>query len=335
MTRWPRAWRSSPVSSPDLFEERLEAHIVRYRGSSQISDLLSYHFGYGPYGPARRGKRLRPRLLLAVAQAHGASAEDALDAAAAIEILHNYSLVHDDIEDRDELRHGRDTLWKVYGVAQAINAGDAMCALSFLALTAASSRHGGERVVAMVRALHEAHATMCEGQALDLAFETQEHVGIEDYTRMISAKTAALFAAACELGALCAGCGEAALSDYRELGNAFGMAFQIQDDAQGVWASTGQTGKHAGHDIARRKWSFPVVWALCGPPSAARDRVRKAYRRGRPLDPAEVTAVIGALDELGAREAAARAAAEHRSVVERCPVASVRDLLLNSLEPRA
>ena len=105
-----------------------------------------------------------------------AGAEDALDAAAAIEILHNYSLVHDDIEDGDELRHGRPTLWAVYGIPQALNAGDAMCALSFLVLERAPARHRGDRVLQMVRALHEAHATMCDGQSLDLALRTREHV---------------------------------------------------------------------------------------------------------------------------------------------------------------
>ena len=101
--------------------------------------MLLCHFGYGEHGPARRGKRLRPQLLMRVALGEGAPLERALDAAVAVEILHNYSLVHDDIEDGDRLRHGRRTLWSAYGVAHAINAGDAMCALSFASLTSAST----------------------------------------------------------------------------------------------------------------------------------------------------------------------------------------------------
>ncbi len=162
--------------------------------------MLQYHFGYGEHGPARRGKRLRPRLLLGVALAQGATIESALDAAAAIEILHNYSLVHDDIEDRDELRHGRQTLWSVFGIPQALNAGDALCALSFLVLMRARAHHRDERVLQMVLALHEAHATMCDGQSLDLAFERRPHVGLEEYEAMIGAKTAALFGASSQLG---------------------------------------------------------------------------------------------------------------------------------------
>lgn len=294
--------------------------------------MLFYHFGYGEHGPARRGKRLRPRLLLQVAQAEGAPPDDALDAAAAVEILHNYSLVHDDIEDGDELRHGRRTLWSVYGIPQALNAGDALCAISFLVLMNATQRHPGERVLRMVRALHEAHATMCDGQSLDLAFERATSVDLPEYHRMIGAKTAALFGASSELGALCAPCDDQSVLRYRELGRAYGLAFQIRDDVLGIWASVDATGKVTGNDIARRKWTFPVVWALGQPRCAARESIAQAYAQGKALDAATVTAVIEALEELGAREAANAAIAEHLAVVERHPVASVRDFLLGSLQ---
>jgi geranylgeranyl diphosphate synthase type I len=294
--------------------------------------MLFYHFGYGDYGPARRGKRLRPRLLLHVVEAEGGVLQNALDAAAAIEILHNYSLVHDDIEDGDELRHGRRTLWAVYGIPQALNAGDALCAISFLVLLNATARHPEDRVLRMVRALQEAHATMCDGQSLDLAFERATHVDIAEYHRMIGAKTAALFGASSELGALCAPCDDQSVLRYRELGRAYGLAFQIRDDVLGVWGTLDATGKVTANDIARRKWTFPVVWALSQPPSAARDRIAHAYAHARGLEGDTVMTVIDALNELGAREAANAAIAEHLAVVERHPVASVRDFLLNSLE---
>jgi geranylgeranyl diphosphate synthase type I len=275
---------------------------------------------------------LRPRLLLRIAEAEGACVEEALDAAAAIEILHNYSLVHDDIEDGDELRHGRRTLWSVYGIPQALNAGDALCALSFLVLMNAAHRHPGERVLGMVRALHEAHATMCDGQSLDLAFERATSVDLAQYHRMIGAKTAALFGASSELGALCAPGEVQSVLRYRELGRAYGLAFQIRDDVLGIWGTVDATGKVTANDIARRKWTFPVVWALGQPESLARERIARAYAQGDVLDTATVTSVIDALDELGAREAADTAIAEHLAVVERHPVASVRDFLLGSLQ---
>ncbi len=320
------------IYADDRFEEHLE-HVVRaYRGSKEVSDMLCYHFGYGPYAPGRRGKRLRPRLLLAVAQAEGARIDDALDAAAAIEILHNYSLVHDDIEDGDELRHGRRTLWAVYGIPQALNAGDALCAHSFLALMNARAHHSDERVLRMVRALHEAHATMCDGQSLDLAFERATLVDVTQYNRMIAAKTAALFGVSSELGALCAPCDTESVQRYQELGRAYGSAFQIRDDVLGIWGSVDATGKVTGNDIARRKWTFPVVWALGQPPSRATRRIAEAYARGQALDALTVTGVIEALEELGAREAANAAVAEQLAVVERHPVAGVRDFLLSSLQ---
>lgn len=316
----------------DRFEQHLEGLIRDYRGSKELADMLFYHFGYGEYGPARRGKRLRPKLLLHVALAEGGELRGALDAAAAVEILHNYSLIHDDIEDGDELRHGRRTLWSVYGIPQALNAGDALCAISFLVLTNATGYHSQERVLKMVRALHEAHATMCDGQTLDLAFERARSVDLAQYRRMIGAKTAALFGASSELGALCGPCEAQTVREYRELGRAYGLAFQIRDDVQGVWGSLDATGKVVAHDIARRKWTFPVVWALSRPQNAATRRIGQAYEQGSSLDPRQVAEVIEALDDLGAKEAAADAVAEHLSVVERHPAASVRDFLLQSLQ---
>jgi geranylgeranyl diphosphate synthase type I len=254
-----------------------------------------------------------------VAIAQGAPLEHALDAAVAVEIFHNYSLVHDDIEDRDELRHGRPTLWSQYGVAAAINAGDAMCALSFLSLEHAAAYLDAARVLQMLALLHEAHAVMCEGQSLDLDFESERAVDRPGYYRMIECKTAQLFDASCRLGAYAAGCDAATIEAYGAVGRAYGMAFQIRDDIAGIWSTLDETGKTAGSDIARRKWTFPVVWAISQPPSAARSAVAQAYASGSSLDDAAVASVVEALDELGAREAATQKAAEHVGVIERHP----------------
>lgn len=293
--------------------------------------MLFYHFGYGAYGPARTGKRLRPQLVMRAGLSEGADLEDTLDAAAAVELLHNYSLIHDDIEDRDELRRGRRTLWTVYGIAQAINAGDALSALTFLTLLKASDRHPHERVLAMTAMLHEAHSTMCDGQSLDLEFETAPHVGLQRYHQMIAAKTGALFEVSCMLGAQCAHASEETIRDYGELGHAYGMAFQIRDDMLGIWATADSTGKIAQNDLARRKWTFPIVWAIAQAPSPARDAVAQAYGRGGSLSSDSVSRVMDALETLGAREAAARAVEEQVAVVERAHAAELRDYMLNTL----
>jgi geranylgeranyl diphosphate synthase, type I len=294
--------------------------------------MLLRHFGYGPYGPARRGKRLRPQMVLRIATTEGAPLEAALDAAVAVEVFHNYSLVHDDIEDRDELRHGRPTLWSAYGIQAAINAGDAMCALSFLSLEHAGEHLDAVTVLRMIALLHEAHAVMCEGQSLDLQFETERYVNLERYHRMIACKTAQLFDASCRLGACAAGCDDASVARYGDVGRAYGLAFQIRDDMSGIWSTLAQTGKISGIDIARRKWTFPVVWAIAQPPSPARDAVTGAYALGRPLDEAEVESVVAALDALGAREATLAAAAEHVAVIERHPNRELREFLLQTLD---
>lgn len=293
--------------------------------------MLLRHFGYAPYGPARRGKRLRPQMVLRVAAGEGAPVENAIDAAVAVEIFHNYSLVHDDIEDRDELRHGRPTLWSAYGVARAINAGDAMCALSFLSLEHAAAHLESPRVLAMLALLHEAHAVMCEGQSLDLYFESQPTVDLPGYYRMIECKTAQLFDASCRLGAHAAGCDDAKIAGYGAVGRAYGMAFQIRDDVSGIWSTVNETGKTVAADIARRKWTFPVVWAIGQPPSASRTAIAEAYARGDALDPASVDRIVDALDTLKARDAATEAAAVHLAVLERHPNRELREFLAGSL----
>jgi len=281
--------------------------------------MVRYHFGYDDVREARRGKRLRPLLLLRVAQAEGTTVERALDAAVAVELLHNYSLVHDDIEDGDRVRHGRPTLWARFGIPQSINAGDAMCSLSYLTLLGGKDSQSGLGAT-MAHALHEAHLAMCEGQSLDISFESVDFVTMEQYRRMIAGKTAALFGAACRLGALCAGASEKRARSYDALGRSYGIAFQIRDDALGAWGATEVTGKPSGADLARRKWTFPVVWALSRSPSADRGIIARAYARGGGLNPDDVVSVLAALERLGTKAAADaacdRALAEAHAVAQ-------------------
>jgi len=270
-------------------------------------------------------------MVMRVAVGEGAPIENALDAAVAVEIFHNYSLVHDDIEDRDELRHGRPTLWSAYGIARAIEAGDAMCALSFLSLEHASAHLEASRVLRMLALLHEAHAVMCEGQSLDLSFESQPSVSLADYYRMIECKTAQLFDASCRLGAHAAGRDEGTIAGYGTLGRAYGMAFQIRDDVAGIWSSVDETGKTVASDIARRKWTFPVVWAIAQPASSARNAIADAYARRNALDAATVDRIVDALEAIGARAAATAAAAEHLAVLEKHSNLELREYLSSTL----
>lgn len=286
----------------DAFERYLEDAIDRLDDDSPNRALIRDHFALDDPG-AKRGKRLRPRILIAVAQTEGAAPERAFPAAAAVELLHNFSLVHDDIEDRDTLRHGRPTLWATYGDAAAITAGDAMCALSYHGLLRDATR-APEEIVAMTACLHRGHLEMCHGQGLDIGFETAAAVTFAEYATMIEGKTAALFGASCELGALAAAAPPDRAAAYGRMGRAYGLAFQIRDDILGSWGSPAETGKPAGADIRRRKWSFPVAWALNGPPSPDRATVADAYGRIGELDDARAAQVLDALERLGAHRAA-------------------------------
>lgn len=271
-----------------------------------VREHVRWHFGLG-CGDRRSGKRLRPRALLQSALDEGGTFEQALDAALAVELLHNYSLVHDDVEDGDALRHGREAVWSRYGLAQGVNAGDALCALTHSTLLRNGGGHPAERVVAMAQLMHATHLAMCAGQSHDLDFESAAHVSMPTYMAMIDGKSAVLFGAACELGAMCAGAERPRAAAYGALGRAYGRAFQIRDDVAGAWDAGEATGKPWGTDLARRKWTFPVVWALGGPPSEHRTAVAALYARSAPLAPADVAAIAEILEALGARAAAEQA----------------------------
>jgi geranylgeranyl diphosphate synthase type I len=291
------------VRSPSFedFESYLERALDRAAPGDPNRALIRAHFGIGDPA-AKRGKRLRPRILLAVAESEGSDGRAALGAAAALELLHNFSLIHDDIEDGDEMRHGRPTLWAEHGIPAALVAGDAMSALAYLTLVDGSSELPAPTVAAMLACLQHAHFRMCEGQAFDIGFETATFVTFEEYVRMIEGKTAALLAVACELGALAAGA-----AAYSRVGRAYGLAFQVRDDVLGTWGRTEETGKPSGADIRRRKWSFPVAWALAQPVSPDRTIVAGAYATIGALADDQARRVIAALERLGARDAADRA----------------------------
>jgi geranylgeranyl diphosphate synthase type I len=305
------------------FEGYLEGALDRLDPSSPNRMLIREHFALDDPN-AKRGKRLRPRILVTVAETEGADATEAFGAAAALELLHNFSLVHDDIEDRDELRHGRPTLWATHGIPAALEAGNALCALSYLTLIDGSTQLPAETVVAMARCLYRAHFKMCQGQAYDIGFERAPFVSFPEYLRMIEGKTAALFGASCELGALTAGCSSERAEAYGGVGRAYGLAFQIRDDVLGTWGATVETGKPSGADIRRRKWSFPVAWALAGAPSPDRTTVADAYASNAELDDAVADRVIAALERLGAQRAADDACA--RAIADANALAATHDL---------
>jgi geranylgeranyl diphosphate synthase type I len=227
------------------------------------------------------GKGIRPTLAILSAEAAWADAEIGVPGAVAVELVHNFSLIHDDIIDTDTERHHRPTVWSVYGIGPAIVAGDALQILAHQVLLETPFGRGA----AASAALADATAAMIAGQADDIAFESRRDVTVEQCMSMSAAKTGALLGCAASMGAILAGAPSATIGALRDYGRYLGLAFQAVDDLLGIWGDPGQTGKPAGSDLRQRKKSMPVVSALAagGPES---DELRDLISGPLPVPPA-------------------------------------------------
>jgi geranylgeranyl diphosphate synthase type I len=301
------------TSTRDDYRELIERFLKQTLASAdpklrEHHGMMEYHLGWvGETLDAldgSGGKRLRPILCLLACKAAGGDIQKALPAAAAIEILHNFSLVHDDVEDNSQTRRGRKTIWHLWGVPQAVNVGDALFSYAHLSLTKLSDKGVPDRqVVAAVRAFDETCVALTEGQYLDMAFEERLDVSISDYMSMIELKTGALMGLSSELGALLAGSSPDQTSRFRSFGRSLGVAYQIEDDILGIWGDERATGKSAASDILEKKKTLPVIYGLeCGPGLglSVAERLTTLYRRDR-LTPDDVPTVVSLLDEVGAR----------------------------------
>lgn len=272
--------------------------------------MIHYHMGWADERlrpvDGNSGKRIRPLLCLLACAAAGGDWRQAVPAAAAIEILHNFSLVHDDIQDNSPARRGRPTLWTLWGQPQAINTGDAMFAMAHLALSRLEER--GVAPATVVRALRRFDETCVEltrGQYADMGFETRDGVEVAEYVAMIRGKTAVLVSLCAELGALVAGGEESGVRHYADYGLNLGLAFQVQDDILGIWGDEHLTGKSVATDITTRKKTLPVLYAL-----SRSQTLRELYDHDdSPSD--FVSQVVIELDSTGARNYAHRKAEQY------------------------
>jgi geranylgeranyl diphosphate synthase type I len=293
-----------------------EAEILRVvadRDASTVGvyEMIRYHLGLdGSAGP--RGKRMRPLLgLLAYASITG-DHHAALPGAAAVELGHNFSLVHDDIEDGDVERRHRATLWSIHGVPQAINTGDLIFSLSRVALHRLTDLgFSDKKVLRLMRLYDETCVMLCEGQYIDIATSLQgAPMTVELYFDMIGRKTAALISASIEAGALLATDDEAVISGYRRFGWSLGLAFQLNDDLLGIWGIEQQTGK-VPTDIVRHKRTLPVLYAFEHASAEDLNRLTDLYARPEPSD-AEVAEIVAILERAGAAEFTRSEAQRHR-----------------------
>lgn len=292
---------------------------------------MQYHLGWvdADYAPvtSNPGKLLRPTLLLLAYEASGAEAANrasqlgdprvpsqphttpattetinraptehlrrALPAAAALEMVHNFTLIHDDIEDRDAERRHRPTLWKQWGIPQAINTGDGMFALARLALWDVLNEGVESDIAVQLGALlDQACLVIAEGQYLDISFEGRLDISVSMYLDMIRRKTAALMECAARMGAVLGTRDSETIDRLGNFGRAIGIAFQVRDDVLGVWATTEELGKAPAGDIYRRKKSLPVLYAMEHASAQDRQLLQQIYSQEAAVTGEQVTEVL-------------------------------------------
>jgi geranylgeranyl diphosphate synthase type I len=268
--------------------------------------LLRYHLGWeerdGGVSENGGGKALRPILCLMACELAGGDLHRALPAAAAMELAHNFSLIHDDIQDGDETRHNRETVWKAWDVPKAMEAGNAMRVLADQSLMALSDVEVPPACLAAASmALTTRYMEMIEGQYLDMAFEKTTAVTVDQYLNMVSRKTGALIDVAMYLGALVATQDQRVAEAFGRCGRSLGLAFQVRDDILGIWGDPAQIGKPVWADIWHKKKSLPVVYMLEQAQGEQREWLEQFYGDVEVQD-ADVERVLGILDELGASE---------------------------------
>ena len=227
-------------------------------------EMLTYHMGWTGEGagPEATGKRIRPLMVLLTTASCGTDWKSALPAAAAVELVHNFSLVHDDIQDNSPKRRGRDTAWVKWGAPLAINVGDALFVMSNQAIIDLKEHYPAETVVKAAEIFHNTCLDLTRGQFLDMSYEERHDLKVEDYWPMISGKTAALLSACCQIGAALGGADAEKEEAYRSYGHYLGLAFQVQDDILGIWGDENVTGKSAASDLVEGKNSLPVLIGL-------------------------------------------------------------------------
>ena len=267
--------------------------------------MMRYHQGWidehGTVQSGDTGKLLRPALCIIACRAVGGNYKNVLPAAAVLELVHNFSLIHDDIEDQSHFRRHRRTVWSLWGQAQAINVGDGLYALSRLGLRRLKDNgYPADKVLIAMQLLDHACLTLCEGQYLDMGFESKTDVGVEQYLEMIGKKTAALISCAIKTGSFLGCDDDAQCNSMEQFGWNLGMAFQVRDDILGIWGFEDKTGKSAS-DIYQKKKSLPVIHGLV---SASKDDVatiKDIYEKPT-IDDQDADTVTAILDRCGARD---------------------------------
>ncbi len=302
-----------------LIQHTSLAEEVNYDALLKLDGQMQYHLGWvdQQLRPAdgHPGKLLRPKLLLLsyeLAWSQGQSPSThplalslrpALPAAATIELAHNFTLLHDDIQDGDVERRHRPTVWSVWGIPQAILVGDALLALTHLHLWKVLDE-GVEPANALnlAKLFDTALLKLTEGQYLDMSFERQQQVSLSSYEEMISRKTGILMRCATEMGAILGTSNLEIIEGLSRVGHALGLAFQVRDDMLGVWATEAELGKLPAGDIYRRKKSLPILHAFRYAQPGDQQAIAKIYNQDTPITQEQAQEVLAIFVRTQTRE---------------------------------
>jgi geranylgeranyl diphosphate synthase type I len=293
------------------YKSSVEQELYRVVPGTEDSEayrLLRYHLGWiDQQGDVldtslTQGKALRPTLCLFACDALADDYSKALPAAAALELIHNFSLIHDDIQDQDVERRHQPTVWHIWGIPKALWSGNAMQCTGDLSLLDVFGKDVAPATVLRVSdILTQSYLEMIQGQCLDLEFESRTDIKADEYLFMIACKTGALIRAGLEIGALLGTDDPETVKAFAKFGEHLGQAFQIRDDYLGIWGDQATLGKATGNDIRRRKKSYPVVYALEQASGRAMEDLIRIYEQEE-LEEDDVQRVLAVLDEVGSRE---------------------------------
>lgn len=250
--------------------------------------------------PFAAGKRVRPLLMALVARSLRGNYQHVLAAGVALELIHNFTLIHDDIMDASDTRRGRATIWKNYGVAQAIDSGDGLFALGILSSLELGDEVSPAKTLQATQVLLQACLDTVEGQALDISFETRLDITPEEYLTMIGLKTGRFIEVAIQIGALLSSDDTTIIENYAKFGKYLGLAFQMWDDYLGIWGDPEIIGKSSTGDIEQKKKSYPITYAFTHGDSSQKARMTEIYQQ-ESLSQDDVAEVLAILDSLDVR----------------------------------
>jgi geranylgeranyl diphosphate synthase type I len=297
------------------YRDAIEREVGNVLPSSEsaLDEMMRFALGWTDEGVPTLGKSIRPTFCLLTCESLGGDIGQALPVAVAVELVHSFSLIHDDIEDGDETRHHRPSLWAAYGRGPAVLAGAALWTVAYDTLNRAHERGlSAERTLAARQVLNNACREMIEGQHQDLTYELRLDVTLPEYLGMIERKSAALLGASMQLGAIVAGADDEESARFAKYGREIGLAFQIRDDILGIWGEGSATGKPVGADIARKKKTLPVVHAVQQVVGPDRDLLRAVYAKPE-VDDDDIYSVLDVLQRWNCRYFAQGLAEDYRS----------------------